>query len=111
MEEGSGRRLVALAGRGGDGREQQELRRVLVGGELRRGGAGRWGGGRGRFWGKWDRRLRGVFIGARGARRRKEQGDREGGDSSHHGYGSSSKREEGDTRRRKVMSGHTLEMS
>ena len=35
-----------------------------------------------------ERRLRGVFIGARGARRRKEQGDREGGDSSHHGYGS-----------------------
>ena len=38
MEEGSGGRLVASAGRGGDGREQQELRRVPVGGELRQGG-------------------------------------------------------------------------
>ena len=80
MEEGSGGRLVASAGRGGDGREQQELRRVPVGansGEV--GAAFRRGDGLG-YGENGERRLRGVFIGARGARRRKEQGDREGGD-------------------------------
>ena len=68
MEEGSGRRLVASAGRGGDGREQQELRRVPVGGELRRGGGCVLMRGGARLRGKWGEEVEGSnYRGSGGA--------------------------------------------
>ena len=77
MEEGSGGRLVASAGRGGDGREQQELRRVPVGGELRRGGGcvpTRGGAG---LWGKWGEEVEGSIY--RGSGCSEKEGARRSG--------------------------------